>query len=66
MMKWTDIEIPSEAVGKISAAHSQCCRYYIKRKGQYKYVLFVDGIAESCHETLDLAKAEAERMKVAA
>lgn len=65
-MKWTDIEIPSEAVGTISAAHSSCCRYCIKRIGQYRYVLFVDGIAESSHETLELAKAEAEQMKVTA
>lgn len=65
-MKWTDIEIPSEAVGTISAAHSSCCRYCIKRRGQYRYVLFVDGIAESSHETLELAKSEAEQMKVVA
>lgn len=62
-MKWTDIEIPSEAVGTISAAHSSCCRYCIKRRGQYKYVLFVDGVAESSSETLEQAKAEAERIK---
>lgn len=65
-MKWTDIEIPSVALGKISASHSDCCRYYIKHRGQYRYVLFVDGIAESSHETLELAKAEAERLKRAA
>lgn len=65
-MKWTDIEIPSEAVGTISASHSSCCRYCIKRRGQYRYVLFVDGIAESSHETLELAKAEVEQMKAAA
>ena len=66
MMKWIDIELPQEAVGIISSSHSECCRYCIKRRGQYKYVLFVDGIAESSHETLELAKAEAEQMKVAA
>lgn len=65
-MKWTDIELQQEAVGIISSSHSQCCRYCIKRRGQYKYVLFVDGVAESSSETLEQAKAEAERIKRAA
>lgn len=65
-MKWNDIELPQEAVGKISASHSDCCRYCIKRRGQFNYVLFIDGIAVSSHgqhETLEQAKAEAERIK---